>query len=153
MNGIGGDLGVIVMTVALAAFCGTIYLLSRRDGSQCRQRQRRLGRRRRRFARARPGRIEEDADDPLRSSAAASTGYVDWSSMWKILVISIAAGAGLVTVFSIGMVALSASGYVRSGGRKSPQPAHHVLPLVVCVVCGLIVLAGVGYGVHTIFTK
>ncbi len=30
VNGIGGDLGVIVMTVALAAFCGTIYLLSRR---------------------------------------------------------------------------------------------------------------------------
>ncbi len=86
------------------------------------------------------------------SSAAASTGYVDWSSMWKILVISIAAGAGLVTVFSIGMVALSASGYVRSGGEE-PAAAHHVLPLVVCVVCGLIVLAGVGYGVHTIFTK
>jgi PiT family inorganic phosphate transporter len=30
VNGIGGDLGVVVMTVALAAFCGAIFLLSRR---------------------------------------------------------------------------------------------------------------------------
>src|SRR5262249_44752145 len=30
VNGIGGDLGVIVMAIALAAYCGAIYLLSRR---------------------------------------------------------------------------------------------------------------------------
>jgi PiT family inorganic phosphate transporter len=31
VNGIGGDLGVIVMSVILAAFCTTIYVLSRRS--------------------------------------------------------------------------------------------------------------------------
>jgi PiT family inorganic phosphate transporter len=31
VNGIGGDLGVIVMSIILAAFCGTIYWLSRKS--------------------------------------------------------------------------------------------------------------------------
>jgi hypothetical protein len=82
----------------------------------------------------------------------ASSAYVDWSSMWKILVISIVAGAGIVTVFSIGMVALSASGYLR-GGAPDSSAERHVLPLAVCVVCGLIVVAAVVYGIHVIFTK
>jgi hypothetical protein len=86
------------------------------------------------------------------SVLAASSGYVDWSSMWKILVISIVAGAGMVTVFSIGMVALSASGYLR-GETDGASVGRHVLPLVVCVICGLIVVAGVVYGIHVIFTK
>ena len=46
---------------------------------------------------------------------AASTSYVDWSSMWKILVIGLGAGAGLAVVYSLGLVALSASGYLPSG--------------------------------------
>jgi hypothetical protein len=83
---------------------------------------------------------------------AASSGYVDWSSMWKILVISILAGAGLASVFSVGLVALSASGYMRGSSDGASVP-HRVLPLVVCVLCGLIVVAAAVYGIHVIFTK
>ncbi len=31
INGIGGDLGVVVMALVLAAFCGTVFLLSRKN--------------------------------------------------------------------------------------------------------------------------
>jgi hypothetical protein len=82
---------------------------------------------------------------------AASTKYVDWSSMWKILVIGIVAGAGLVAVYSLGLVALSASGYLRGDGDR---PAHrNVLALAAAVVCALVVVAGVAYGIREIFNK
>jgi hypothetical protein len=54
---------------------------------------------------------------------ADSTSYVDWPSMGKILLISIAAGAGLVTVYSVGLLALSASGYLRGTGAHDGKHA------------------------------
>jgi hypothetical protein len=36
-----------------------------------------------------------------------ASSYVDWASMWKILVISVIVGAGLATVFAVGLVSLS----------------------------------------------
>jgi hypothetical protein len=83
---------------------------------------------------------------------AASSGYVDWGAMWKILVIGLVAGAGLAAVYSIGLVALSASGYLSKVADGAPA-RRNVLALVAAAVCLLIVVAGVVYGVHEIFVK
>ncbi len=87
----------------------------------------------------------------MTTISAASTQYVDWGSMWKILLISIGAGAGLVTVYSIGLLALSASGYFRPTGEQVAQ--RNVVALVGAVVCLVIVAAGAVYGIHIIFNK
>jgi hypothetical protein len=81
-----------------------------------------------------------------------ATTYVDWASMWKILVISVLAGAGLVTVYSLGLRALSASGYLR-GSDEQPQGRRNALALVGAAGCLLIVVASAIYGIHVIFTK
>jgi cation transporter-like permease len=81
---------------------------------------------------------------------AASNAYVDWGSMGKILLISVIAGAGLVAVYALGLVALSMSGFLQ---RAEGGPDHRIGPLLVCILCGLVVIAAVVFGIHTIFTK
>ena len=83
---------------------------------------------------------------------AASTSYVDWSSMWKILVIGLGAGAGLAVVYSLGLVALSASGYLPSG-TTGTKPPRNAFALAGAIVCLLVVLAAAAYGISVIFTK
>jgi hypothetical protein len=83
---------------------------------------------------------------------AASTSYVDWSSMWKILVIGLGAGAGLTLVYSLGLVALSASGYMHTG-TSGTKPQRNIVALVGALFCLEIVLAAAGYGISVIFTK
>jgi hypothetical protein len=83
---------------------------------------------------------------------AASTSYVDWSSMWKILVIGLGAGAGLAVVYSLGLVALSASGYLPSG-TTGTKPQRNAFALAGAIVCLLVVLAAAAYGISVIFTK
>jgi hypothetical protein len=84
-----------------------------------------------------------------------AASYVDWTSMWKILVISIIVGAGLATVFAVGLVSLSASGYIHDA--EAPQTGavvrHNVAALTVSIICAVIVILAVVYGIHEIFAK
>ena len=70
-------------------------------------------------------------------------------------VISIVAGAGLVTVFAIGLLALSASGYIRDAEAQQTDAVvrRNVPALAVAVVCAVIVILAVIYGLHEIFVK
>jgi hypothetical protein len=81
----------------------------------------------------------------------ADSSYVDWVSMGKILLISVVAGAGLVTVYSVGLRALSTSGYLRRGDE--PDRPRRILVLLVAVICLALVVAGAIYGIHVMFTK
>jgi hypothetical protein len=81
-----------------------------------------------------------------------AASYVDWSSMWKILVIGLGAGAGLTLVYSLGLVALSASGYMHSGATGT-KPQRNLLAFVGALFCLVIVLAAAGYGISVIFSK
>jgi hypothetical protein len=78
--------------------------------------------------------------------------YVDWASMWKILVISVCVGAGLVTVYAVGLRALSASGYLRVGEDQA-QPKRNAFVLVAAIICIAIVAAGALYGLNVMFDK
>jgi hypothetical protein len=86
----------------------------------------------------------------MSNNAAA---YVDWTSMWKILLISIIVGAGLVSVFAVGLVALSSSGYIRDAEGDGTVVRRNIPALVVAVVCAVIVVLAVIYGIHEIFAK
>jgi hypothetical protein len=84
-------------------------------------------------------------------SVLADSSYVDWASMGKILLISVVAGAGGVLIYSVGLRALSASGYLRRGDE--PEQHRRVLPLLAAGICLAAVLAGAIYGIHVMFTK
>ncbi len=77
--------------------------------------------------------------------------YVDWASMWQILLISVGAGAGLVTIYAVGLLALSASGYLRP--REATAASRHVSALVAAVLCLVVVVGAAVYGIHVIFAK
>jgi hypothetical protein len=84
--------------------------------------------------------------------AVLADSYVDWSSMGKILLISICAGAGLVTIYSIGLMALSASGYMRtSDGQASER--HNVAALIGACLCLVVVVGAAIYGIQVMFDK
>ncbi len=79
----------------------------------------------------------------------ASSQYVDWSAMGEILAIGLLAGAGLVGVFSIGLVFLSHSGFEAGTDTVRRNP----FVLAASVICFLIVVGGVAYGIDVMLAK
>jgi hypothetical protein len=78
------------------------------------------------------------------------SSYIDVGTLAKILLIALVAGAGATAVFSIGVESLSRGGY---GGEEGASTARSPGWLVVAVVCFLVVLAGIGYGISVALTK
>jgi hypothetical protein len=81
-----------------------------------------------------------------------ATAYVDWSALWQILVIGLLAGAGLVAVYSVGLVCWSKSGY----GQTTPDGAaapRHLVGLVAAMGCFAVVVGGVVWGIVVMLAK
>jgi hypothetical protein len=78
--------------------------------------------------------------------------YINVGDLVRILLIGLVAGAGLTAVFSIGVMGLSHSGFV-SDDEAGPFVTRHAAGLVVAVLCFLVVLAGIGYGISVALTK
>jgi hypothetical protein len=77
--------------------------------------------------------------------------YIDVGALVKILLIALVAGAGLTAVFSFGVAGLSRGGF---GAAQGPNGvARNPAALVVAVLCFLVVLAGIGYGISVALTK
>ena len=74
--------------------------------------------------------------------------YIDISALIKILLIGLVAGAGLTAVFSLGVVGLSRWGY-----GDDETAVRNPAGMVMAVVCFLIVLAGIGYGISVALTR
>lgn len=78
------------------------------------------------------------------------SSYIDVGTLAKILLIALVAGAGATAVFSLGVEGLSRWGYgAEDGSSTTKSPAWMLLS----VVCFLIVLAGIGYGISVALTK
>jgi hypothetical protein len=77
--------------------------------------------------------------------------YIDVGALLKILLIGLVAGAGLTAVFSIGVAGLSRGGFGTAAGRG--EAGRNPAALIVAVVCFLVVLAGIGYGISVALTK
>jgi hypothetical protein len=81
--------------------------------------------------------------------------WINLTALWKIVVIGLAAGAGLPAIFAIGLRALNPrSGSVPAGaGEGAAAPAvdrSNPAGLVIAVICFAAVLAGVGWGIYSI---
>ena len=77
--------------------------------------------------------------------------YIDFSALGQVLLASVLIGAGLVAVFSVGLVGLSAYEGQLVEGTTSRKGTP--LGLAVAVVCFAVVLGGVALGLWTILDK
>jgi hypothetical protein len=79
-----------------------------------------------------------------------ASSYVDWSALWQIFVAGLLGGAGLVAVYSFGLVFVNSAGGLRTG---QPMRARRLLELVAAAICFLIVIGGIAYGISVMLTK
>jgi hypothetical protein len=82
-------------------------------------------------------------------AATTVSQYIDVGALAKILLIGLVAGAGLTAVFSFGVAGLSRCGFGVGPENAARRPAA----LALAVVCFLVVLAGIGYGISVALTK
>ncbi len=89
------------------------------------------------------------------STLIASSAYINWSSLGTVLLIGILAGAGAVALYSLGLVALSVSGYMPGADGQTDGRAvkRNPLALVGGIVCLLGVVGIAVVGILEIFVK
>jgi len=78
--------------------------------------------------------------------------WINFSALWKILVFGLIAGAGLPSLFAIGMVSLARGPKTQTAGADSDAVVGgSPVGTVVAAVCFLIVLAAIGWGIYEIY--
>jgi hypothetical protein len=84
------------------------------------------------------------------SALIIATPWINFSALWKIIVVGVLAGAGLPAVFAIGLRALN----FRSGVVASSDDARvyggNPAGLVAGAFCFAVVLAAIGWGIYFI---
>jgi len=80
-------------------------------------------------------------------------GWINLSAIWKIVVFGVLAGAGLPALFAIGLRALVMPGSrVQTVGADSDHVyGGNVLGLIIAVICFLIILAALGWGIYEVY--
>jgi hypothetical protein len=93
---------------------------------------------------------------------AASTAIVDWTAMWKICLVALAAGAGVVIFFGFLLLGLKLSqGPATVAADGTPSPASGSPPsagarlggFAIALVCGLICVGVIAVGVYAMTQK
>ena len=86
------------------------------------------------------------------SAVIIATPWINFSALWKILVVGLLAGAGLPALFAIGLRAFNYRS--ASAGAVSPDDNHvyggNPAGAVIGVFCVLVVLAAIGWGIYFI---
>jgi quinol-cytochrome oxidoreductase complex cytochrome b subunit len=76
---------------------------------------------------------------------------VDWSAMWKICVVALAAGAGVVVVFGFLLLGLKIAN--RPGTDGTQGTGSRLTGYSVSAVCGVIVIGVVVVGIYAMTKK
>ena len=78
--------------------------------------------------------------------------WINFSAIWKIVVFGLIAGAGLPSLFAIGMVSLARGPRTQTAGADSDAVVGgNPLNTAIAAVCFLIVLAAIGWGIYEIY--
>jgi hypothetical protein len=87
----------------------------------------------------------------LIAAATSTEPWINFSALWRILVVGLLAGAGLPFIFAIGLRALN---HRASGVTVSAEDTHvyggNPGGLVVAGLCFAVVLAAIGWGIYFI---
>lgn len=76
---------------------------------------------------------------------------VDWSAIWKILLVALAAGAGTVVIFGFLLLGLKFANSTATDGTQSS--GSRLGGLSVAVVCGVICLGIIVIGIYAMTQK
>ena len=80
---------------------------------------------------------------------------IDVSALVQVLIASLLGGVGLVALFALGLVAMSAylghPGETAEGGAVSA--GRKPVGLLIAVTCIAVVVTGVGYGLYLLLSK
>jgi len=88
-----------------------------------------------------------------------ATPLVDWTAMWKICLVALAAGAGVVVFFGFLLLGLKfaqgpATAATQSAGKAGPPSAGARLGgFTLALICGLICIGVVAIGVYAMTQK
>ncbi len=83
---------------------------------------------------------------------AASTPWINWNALWKIIVLGLICGAGLPAIFALGLrlLSLPSAGAARASEEDEQIYFGNVGGAVGAGVCFAIVLAAIGLGIYWI---
>jgi hypothetical protein len=80
--------------------------------------------------------------------------WIDWDALWKIILYGVVLGAGLPSLFAIGLVALSKGNKVQTAGANGDSDSligGNPLGMLVAAICFLAVLAAIGWGIYEVY--
>jgi hypothetical protein len=78
--------------------------------------------------------------------------WISLSAIWKIIVFGLIAGAGLPTLFAIGMLALSRGPKARAASADSDViVGGSPVGIAAAALCFLIVLAAIVWGIYKVY--
>ena len=78
--------------------------------------------------------------------------WINLSAIWKIVVFGLIAGAGLPSLFALGMVSLAKGPKTQTAGADSDAVVGgNPVNTAIAAVCFLIVLAAIGWGIYEIY--
>jgi hypothetical protein len=78
--------------------------------------------------------------------------WINLSALWKIVVFGLIAGAGLPTLFAIGMLALSQGPKARTADADSDViVGGSPVGIAAAAVCFLIVVAAIVWGIYKVY--
>ena len=87
---------------------------------------------------------------------------VDWNAMWKIFLVALAAGAGVVVLFGFMLLGLKISqgpathgpdGAKSTGPDRTPSAGARLGGFTLSLVCGLVVVGVIAVGVYAMTQK
>lgn len=159
-DGIGGEAGVSVIFVLLAAASTTFYLRSRRTavnaGNVNHEWTGSVAPPRRSREHEAEHRVEHE--DEHEDGAARMTGWINLGALCRIIVVALLLGAGLPALFAVGLRALSTGGAGHAGdtadaGEAGSGGGGTAAGRLIAGLCFAIVLAAIGWGIHTIVNQ
>ena len=78
--------------------------------------------------------------------------WINLTAIWKIVVFGLIAGAGLPALFAFGLVSLAKGPRTQTVGADSDAVVGgSPVGLVIAVLCFLIVLAALGWGIYEVY--
>jgi hypothetical protein len=80
--------------------------------------------------------------------------WINYNALWKIIVYGVVLGAGLPSLFAVGLVALSRGGKLQTAGGDADSDSlvgGNPLGMLVAAICFLAVLAAIGWGIYEVY--
>jgi hypothetical protein len=78
--------------------------------------------------------------------------WINLTAIWKIVVFGLLLGAGLPSLFAVGLFSLSRGPKTQTAGADSDVlVGGNPVGLVIAVFCFLVILAALGWGIYEVY--